>query len=861
MRRILSLEALEDRTLLSGNVIATLDATTGILSISGDAGNNSITISQQPGNVLQVAGTPVKGPPPDVTTVNGVKYTNFASTSVTAINIKMLDGNDTVVMNGASIPGNLTITAGKGKDTFSTTGISANTITIQNTAGPGSDSVTMNNTNAGKVTMNLGTSGDTVSMDNGNNGKGGLKIGTLSINTGSGTATDSVSITNFANVGSVPGIGKLAVAIGNGNNNKINVTNATLTTASLASGNGNNGTITFASPKVLSTTSITAGTGTNTITVSGTLNALSVTTGGGGSVTFDKSTASSANITVGKGPATVDTSNDNITGAAGLTVNVGAAGNTALDEVMANNDMVAGNMTVNVLDDGPQYWSTLPEPNGTVLPSSNLSVNNDKVTGSVTVSTGNFFRTVTVGATVGGSLKATIGNGGPSNSEAVQFNTNVSGNENIKVGNFYSSNPPIPLLMPSKFSLSGSAGSLYLNVGDNAAGGVSQNAAVTGSETVIIGANAGAVTVMGPSKGDNSVTVGANAGAVAVKRPTNGNSTVTVGDNSGGVTVAGNDDALDSALTETITVGNNVSGPVTIQGNLSASEGGSWTENITAGDNDTINANANVTGNEYITSKTGNNDNVSVSSVNVSGALVIKLPGSGDSVTVDPSTVGSLTITTGNNATISVSDTTATSGDVDVSAGNGASIALNKVMTDNGNVNVTAGDNATGINVSNTTATGGDVNVKAGNGAALIHLESITDDNGSVNVSAGDNTTEIDVVNSTASTMNISNGDGNDTGSPFIYLSGDEVGEGNAGPGGGLNLNTGNGNNTVEMLNVEVLDGLMATLGSGINTFFAQNVLSDFGTVNGGSGGSNVYYDMGGNFGYDLEGFAGYFVM
>lgn len=856
-RRILRLEALEDRTLLSGNVTAILNPTNGLLTINGDAGNNSISIGQSPiAGDIRVKGNLIIGSPPDVTKVNGVNYTDFTLSSVTKINITMLNGNDTVIMGkagtGFSIPGSISINAGSGTDTFSMTGMGANTISI-NATGPGADSVTMSNTNAGAVSMVLGTGADSVSMDNSNNGTPGPKIGMLYIDTSASTANDSVSIANFPNVGTasrpVPGIGRLTVNSSGSGNNTINVTNSTFTNASL-----------------------TSGTGTSNVLVSGisTLTYLSVTTGGGGTVKYGNSTASWANIKVGAGSATVVANNDTITGSGGLTVTVGTPsstgqdkvsvsndtvagsmnvsvgthGNTGLDNVMANNDSVAGSMNVNVFDDGPQYWSVLPLPLGTILPSSNLTMNNDTVGGALGISTGNFFRNVTVGSdntanfVTAGSLSAVIGSGPTltSNSEAVLFNTHVSGAEGITVGDFFSVQPPIPLLTPSTFTLNGNAGSLALSVGKNAAGGVSQNATVTG---------------------DVSMSVGINGGAVTMLRPTSGNSTVNIGDNSGAVTVSGNDDAGDADLTENITVGSNLSGPVTIQNGLKVSGIGTWTENVTIGDNDTINVNTTVPrGSETISSATGNGDNITVGSAAIDGNLTIDLPGNGDTVTVDPSTVSSLGIFTGNNATISVSNTTVTSSSILVGAGNGASVTLNNVTADNGSVNVGTGDDAT-ISLEAVTTTGGDVNVDVGNSAASITLDNVTDDNGGVNVSAGDNTTQIAVTNSTASTMNINNGNGN----TFIDLDGDNVGTGGATFGSGLNINTGNGNNTIELGGpnatdfVNVLGGLFVNCGSGINTVFAGNVQADFGTVNGGSGESNVYYDFGGNLGYTLEGF------
>lgn len=926
-RRILSLEALEDRTLLSGNVLATLNPNSGVLTITGDAGNNSITISQTAPGVLEVGGVYKPGSPPDITKVNGRNVVDFNLSAITSLNINMGSGNDTVVMGGAgtagfSVPGSisimdangndstsltgisassLSITDGSGSDTISTTGVSASTITI-NAAGPGNDSVTMNNTNAGSVTTKLGTGADTVNMDNSNGGKGGLKIGTLKIDTSASTVKDSVSITNFASVvsgkNSVPGIGNLTVTSTGSSNHTLNVSNASFSSATLTTGSG------YSNVNV---------NGTNTLTT------MKLTTGGGGSVSYTNSTASSATVNVGPGGGAVYVSNNTTTGSAGLTVNVGtggsyvyannnttkgagsmsvsvgAAGNSATDNVWANNNNVAGSMTVQALDDGLQYWE-LPShnyPNGRILPSSNLYMSADNVGGTLTVTTGNYFRNVTVGSdneteyVSAAVLNASIGSGKPltSNSETVLFNTHVSGNETITVGSFNPSQPPIPLLTPSSFTLGGNAGSLTLKVGANAAGGVYQNANVSGTECVSVGANAGIVNVL---------------------RPTAGNSTITLNGATGPVTVTGDDDAGDAPLKETIMLKGTYTSPVTIGGNLYASGGGNWTESIAMSDYTTLNANVNVFGagsSETIMSPTGNGDTVNVNATTVSGPLTITLPGTYNTVSFNPdsdnvTTVGSLAVTTGDNASISVNGLTTTGGNVGVGAGNGASISLDSVNSAGGNVSVTALDGASiylesvntaggnvgvgagngasiyleGVNLNSANDTSGNLTVSALNNASYIGLDNVTADYGTVGVTAGDNTGTIAVTNSSASSMNVNNGDASDTGSPFILL--DQLTVGALLYGSGLNVTTGTGNNTIQLGGpdsttdfLSVLGGLNVTCAPpndpnnpNVNSVFAANVFADFGTVDGGGGSSSVFDDfgVGNNFGFVVQGFVGY---
>jgi hypothetical protein len=751
-RPILRLEQLEDRTLLSGNVTAVLTPT-GVLNIMDDNANNNITISQPTAGDIRVAGTFIPGTkttPPDMTTVNNFASVDFLIEDVplSGITINMgRGGNDTVSVNGGTtgirLANNLLfygpgVNGQTGNDTFSATGISANAITVSTTNATTAN-ITLNNLNAGAVYVTSGTGKTNVSMDNSNNGKGSsLKVGTIRVDESKSTANNSsINISNFSS------IGQLNVVGGSGKD-PISVTNSNITN------------FLFTSPP-----------------------------SGGGHVTFDGNTARTGNITVGSG-TTLDASKDTITGPLGWTITVGAADTTAVDNVTVNNDNVtAGPLTVNVLDDGPVYWAPPDDkhPNGQVLPSSNLSVNNNTVAKAVTINAGNYFQTVTVGTT-GTSLNSTIG----TNSQTVQYNNKISGNENITVGDFFSPNPPIPALPASSFLLAGTAGSLHnLTIGNNAAGGVSQAAIVAGNLTVSVGDNAGAVTVV---------------------RPTGGSDSVTVGDNSGPVTVTGTDTAADKvALTEDIEVGTNpnpkVSIPVTVGGSLAASGSGSWTQTIAVGDNVSLNVSSSVVGSQTIEA------------------------GNSDSVTVTSASVGSSSITAGDNASISVSGVTATSGDVSVIAG-----------------------------LSST----------------LISLDKITANHGQVFVQADDGAAVIGVTNTTASYMQILNGNG----STYFDLEHDNLSTGTAdfsSAAFGMDLETGTGNNIIYMNALNVLDGMFVTCnsqyGTSFDTVFVNSVVSDFGTIDGGSAGvnpnppfdtANVYIDVnpGTSLGFNVINFSGY---
>src|SRR5439155_7288399 len=79
-----------------GNVTATLDLFYGVLRITGDTGNNAITIAQDSSGVLQIAGAG---------TLVNQSSNPVTFSSVTEIDISLLNGDDSVTMNNCTIPG------------------------------------------------------------------------------------------------------------------------------------------------------------------------------------------------------------------------------------------------------------------------------------------------------------------------------------------------------------------------------------------------------------------------------------------------------------------------------------------------------------------------------------------------------------------------------------------------------------------------------------------------------------------------------------------------------------------------------------------------------------------------------------
>jgi hypothetical protein len=131
-----------------GNVAVTFNANSGMLTINGDTANNAITLKLSSG-LLQVAGVG--------TLINqSASPVTFDLSALTEIDIVLLNGSDSVTMNGFAIPGILSIIAGTGALNLSLDTITAAVIHI---SAPGSlDTVSLTNAAAGSVSVSTGDS-------------------------------------------------------------------------------------------------------------------------------------------------------------------------------------------------------------------------------------------------------------------------------------------------------------------------------------------------------------------------------------------------------------------------------------------------------------------------------------------------------------------------------------------------------------------------------------------------------------------------------------------------------------------------------------------------------------------------------
>ena len=106
LNRKLRFESLEGRRLLTGNVTAKV--TSANLNLNGDAQDNAITITQMGANTYCVSGQ-------NGTTINGQAKITVSGVK-NNVNIKFLNGNDTVVLTAAAFPADVNVTMGKGTD-------------------------------------------------------------------------------------------------------------------------------------------------------------------------------------------------------------------------------------------------------------------------------------------------------------------------------------------------------------------------------------------------------------------------------------------------------------------------------------------------------------------------------------------------------------------------------------------------------------------------------------------------------------------------------------------------------------------------------------------------------------------------
>lgn len=104
------IESMEIRTLLAGNVLASLS--NGTLSLTGDDSANTVAVTVSEGNVVVrgLSGTTINGAATDFVAVTG------SSTIAGSLKISLGGGNDTAAVGAVTITGDLSFNGGSGDD-------------------------------------------------------------------------------------------------------------------------------------------------------------------------------------------------------------------------------------------------------------------------------------------------------------------------------------------------------------------------------------------------------------------------------------------------------------------------------------------------------------------------------------------------------------------------------------------------------------------------------------------------------------------------------------------------------------------------------------------------------------------------
>jgi hypothetical protein len=216
------------------------------------------------------------------------------------------------------------------------------------------------------------------------------------------------------------------------------------------------------------------------------------------------------------------------------------------------------------------------------------------------------------------------------------------------------------------------------------------------------------------------------------------------------------------------------------------------------------------------------NDTVSMANVSIPGTISIFAGSGSDGIFLGPVTANLISVWVAGPGQDVVSLHDATAGAVNITAGDNASLLLSGVSA--GTVMLTAGNNAT-VSVSNLTAPG------------------------DLDISVGDNAQSVAVKGSTSDNLNILQT--GTKGSPLFDLENDTIQN-------ELDLNAGDGNNTLVLSNLNVAVELLVRLGGGENTVSADHVAALFGSLDGGPSGKNTYTDGGGNSGLLVFHFVGH---
>jgi len=293
-RTRLELECLEDRIAPAGNVTVTLVG--GVLTISGDAFDNSVTMEQGPGSHEIV----ISSDPYNVTTINGeAGPVSFAGVTGN-ITVNLGDGNDSLGMSGIAALKDVRVDMGSGDNGFCIGSDSSIHGVLSVKGGAGADGFTVTHVTVGKgIALDGGDGDNSFTIDAGSTASMALR---------GGTGSDTV------NCGSFDVAKTLSIDTGNGDSH-VRMVNSGGKLLSIHAADGSQSIELIGAGG--RTVSITGGQGYSDVSVSGAyIGAISINTGEGDSTVsmFGCPIEGKVAITTAEGNAHVSIRNCNLGG-------------------------------------------------------------------------------------------------------------------------------------------------------------------------------------------------------------------------------------------------------------------------------------------------------------------------------------------------------------------------------------------------------------------------------------------------------------------------------------------------------------------------------------------------------------------
>jgi hypothetical protein len=357
----------------------------------------------------------------------------------------------------------------------------------------------------------------------------------------------------------------------------------------------------------------------------------------------------------------------------------------------------------------------------------------------------------------------------------------------------------------------------------------------TGAIVVVTGPASDSVTLSNCLSGTTSIsTPGLGNDSISISGSTLGNLMATAGDGNNIISLNG------SLMARAVITSGRGANTLTVSNDTFSSNAAAPTLNVSVGlggqnthtvilSNLLFRTNAaNVLNNGSLT--------VAVGNANVANPTATPAIPASAVVLATISGVNAATATVGSNWGLVKIDTL-TARSLTETVGNGTTDLKLNALTVEGPVGVTVGDNTQNVLLSNISTfvtpldlalgRSSDLSLRTGNGTQTITLS---------NFNVGRN-------------LSIVNGNGN----TMFMISNGTVGQ-------DMTLLTGNGSITAFLDTITILNELFAQAGIGTNAFAVDNTTCAFGEIDGGLGGGNTYWNLGGNAGFFTVDFTGFLV-